>query len=158
MKTIRRFTVGVLLAAGLAATGLAAVPASADVLEHQQLPVEGPLYNACTGEVVDLSGNVDWLMTSTVDSSGAVHVAVQTNFAGVSGIGETTGIRYEGTGHGGSVLTFNPPFPQEYTNSSMQQLISQGSAPDMVFVFKSHLTINADGSVTASDWKFVSAC
>lgn len=68
----------------------------------------------------------------------------------MSGVGETTGMGYRATGHGGSVIELRPPFPVTFTNASYQQMISQGSAPNFVFVFKSHQTVNADGTITAT--------
>ena len=148
MNKSGRVSVGI--AAALLGLALTVLPAAAAVTFHEQIPTGYPVYNSCAREFVDLTGNIDNLDTTTVDSSGGIHVTVQTNFAGVSGIGESSGIKYQSTGHGGSVLNLRPPFPVTFTNVSYQQMISQGSAPNFVFVFKSHQTVNADGSVTAT--------
>ncbi len=152
MKTsFARFGVaGVATALALVAVAFASLSASAEVTFHQTIATGYPVYNSCAGELVDLTGNIDNLETTTFDSNGGIHVAVQTNFAGVSGVGETSGIKYQATGHGGSVMELRQPFPVTFTNSSYQQMISQGSAPNFVFVFKSHETVNADGAVTAT--------
>lgn len=143
---------------GLMAALMAALPASADTQYHQRMATFLPIFDSCTGEVVDFSGYVDWLISSDIDPSGSIHFVVQTNLSDFRGVGETSGIKYEGTGHGGSVVNAQGPFPMEFTNTMYQQMISQGPAPNLTTTFKSHMTVNADGTVTASYFKLTDAC
>ena len=144
---------------GLVAALMAALPASAQAPQyHQRIATFFPVFDSCTGEVVDFSGYVDWLISSDIDPSGSIHFVVQTNLADFSGVGETSGIKYQGTGHGGSVLNVQGPFPMEFTNNMDEQMISQGSAPNLTTTFKDHMTINADGSVTATYFTLTNAC
>lgn len=84
MKTLARFRMaGIGIVVTLVALLLAVLPASAAVTFHETIPTGYPIYNSCAGEFVDLSGNIDELDTTTLDSNGGVHVTVQTNFARV---------------------------------------------------------------------------
>jgi hypothetical protein len=110
-----------------------------------------PCANGGAGEPVDLSGSLHELFHVTVDDSGAVHVTSHDNPQGINGVGETTGAKYQATGvtedhenQGSGGL----PFTFTYVNNF--RVIGQGPGNNFLFHENMHVTINADGTVTAS--------
>ena len=111
-----------------------------------------------TGEVVDLSGPLHTLVSFTINGdrvSGYFHDQPQ----GISGVGETTGASYQGTGvteesftrslqNGQSNLTFVNNF----------RIIGQGPVNNYLVHETLHITINADGRTTVFHDNFSVEC
>src|SRR5712692_1611363 len=93
------------LAGVVAAVGVGALPAQAAASSFTasvKIPISVTVFVPCAnggaGELVDLSGSLNDVFHVTVDDSGGVHVTTHDNAQGVSGTGETTGAKYQGTG------------------------------------------------------------
>ena len=128
----------------------APVQAGVETNEFQDLDVifEVPCANGGAGEFVHVTGTTHILVSSTINGnnvSGAFHA----NFRGV-GVGESTGDLYrlvgaEGERFKGSLR--NGQFTE--TTFGVFNLIGQGRASNLRLHFHSHITINANGEVTA---------
>ena len=101
------------------------------------------------GEIVDLSGPLHTLITFTINGnnvSGTAHFQPQ----GIVGTGETTGDKYQGTGvtkDTGFKGSFqNGQFTQSFVNNF--RIIGAGPGNNFLSHEETHITINADGTVT----------
>ena len=92
---------------------------------------------------------------TTVDSTGGFHVEQQFNQQGVGGTGQTTGVKYRVTG--GNVLELNMKAASEQTLVNNFRVIGAGP-DDFVFHQTSHVTVNANGTVTVSHLTFQFEC
>jgi hypothetical protein len=140
----------------------ATITAHAEVVVNDSSDISLTVFIPCAaggaGEVVDLSGPLHTLISETINGnnvSGHYHFQPQ----GIAGIGETTGATYHATGvtqqsfksslqNGQSNLTFVNNF----------RMIGQG--PDNNFLVHEtlHITINANGTVTAFHDNFSADC
>jgi hypothetical protein len=138
------------------------VPVNAAVQENDTTDISLTVFVPCAaggaGEIVDLSGPLHTLISSTVNGnnvSGYFHFQPQ----GISGTGETTGDKYHATGvtsesfktslqNGQANLTFVNNF----------RIIGQGPGNNYLIHETMHVTINADGAVTVSHDNFSVDC
>lgn len=130
--------------------------ASAEVTTNAKYPIEITDYVACPnnvdGELVALSGDIHQLFIVNISSANKVTMKSHFNPQGVSGVGQTTGDSYRGTGVTSSMCTFdgNIGFPYTFTYVNNFRLIGQGSGANYTVHMNTHLTINANGIVTAT--------
>ena len=99
------------------------------------------------GEEVHLTGKVNQVFHSTVDSAGGAHVKVHMNDQGISGTGLTTGDKYQRTGATNSEI--NVKVGTEHTTVFTLNLIGQGNGNNLLIRLMEHITVNANGIVTA---------
>jgi hypothetical protein len=129
-------------------------------VQQSWTPLEGEVFfNACTGEhVLFAEGSIQHALISVKsDGGGGYHVNFHRNGRHYNGPGvEWNGSSWVPTGtqyQGNSVASFHvnakPPFPAEYTFTSNVRVISSGAAPNMMFHLVDHITVNANGEVTA---------
>ena len=139
---------------------LASTNAGAAVVFNTRFPinlsVSVPCANGGAGEVVELTGDLHDLFTVTVDSNGGTHVDVHDNPQGVSGTGLTTGDRYQATG----VTRFglNSTGPMEVTLINNFRVLGQGPRNNLLVHDNFHITVDANGDVTASHDNFRVEC
>jgi hypothetical protein len=110
------------------------------------------------GEVVDLSGNLHVVFSDTINAN-HVHLYSHFNPQGVTGTGETTGAKYQATGEtlqsfDFSVVSF--PFTTTFVNNF--KIIGQGPGNNFAVHENAHVTINANGTLTASVDNFSATC
>ena len=63
--------------------------------------------NGGAGELIHVSGILHTVVTATTSQNGGVHITSHFNSVGVSGVGETTGLRYRENGTEVQVLNAN---------------------------------------------------
>jgi hypothetical protein len=117
------------------------------------------LFDDCTGEDVELSGDVHTLIRTTVDSRGGIHVGASFSASDVNGVGLSSGNTYQF--HGNQNFEFNtqPPYPYEATLLLTNfGLTSRGSDDNLAVTLYAHFTINANGEVTADFFRPVVKC
>jgi hypothetical protein len=137
-------------------------PASGAVQVNDKTDINLTVFIPCaaggTGEIVDLSGPLHTLISSSINGnnvSGKFHFQPQ----GISGTGETTGDKYQATGvtqetfktslqNGQSNLTFVNNF----------RIIGQGPGNNFLVHETMHITINADGTLTVFHDNFSVDC
>jgi hypothetical protein len=129
-------------------------PADAAVEANSSAEIALEVFVPCAaggfGEIVDLSGRLHTLITFTINGnemSGLAHFQPQ----GLGGTGETTGTRYRGTGvtkmsFAGSLQ--NGQFNTTFVNNF--RIVGQGPGNNFLVHETAHITINADGKLTAN--------
>lgn len=100
------------------------------------------------GETVLLEGRLHALIHTTTDASGGVHDVVNFHSLEVTGIGQTTGDIYHGTNSDKFRINIIDP-PSTFTNQNTISLHGQGTASDFVLQATLHVTVNANGDITA---------
>ena len=159
MKKLAMLTALVLVALPLMAAALimpgvmGTRPAQAAVTTNIKIPVDIgefiPCANGGAGDFVVLSGNLHILFTFTADSAGGFHFSGHFQPQGISGVGLFSGDKYQATG----VTRFNsnakPPFPNEFTFVNNFRIIGQRPGNNLLVHETVHMTVNANGAVTA---------
>lgn len=100
--------------------------------------------NDCNGEQVEISGTAHLLSHEQADGSVVGHI----NYQGLTGVGLTSGARY----HVSAVDHFRlqAPFPSSIQSVRNIHLIAEGPTEDLLVQIVSHVTVDANGNVTAS--------
>jgi hypothetical protein len=106
--------------------------------------------DAVQDDVLDLQGNVLMVVRSTTDGRGGIHLGLHLNFQGVTGIGQTTGDRYRVILALNSVeLDVPTGAPSVTTFTQAFQLNQQGAAANRLALVTFHVTVDANGRITA---------
>lgn len=146
----RRFSFVLLLATFTLSLGQPAVYAALEY--NEQIPFTDE-FDSCIDTHIQISGVQHIVGRFTEDGSGKVHFGFTRNTRG-SGIDQASGATYRlgDTIHRSSIEVL-PGVPTLYTQGYQARLIRQGeSAPndDAFLHFLTHITVNANGEVTAS--------
>ncbi len=132
-----------------------------EVIQRIDVPIDTDVMVPCAaggqGEIVALSGVVHMVFSVTTDASGGLHVDTHSNNQGVSGSGITTGDKYQATG-GNRFSSNTNGAASEFTFVDSFQLIGQGPGNNLVIHETVHMTINANGDVTANILSVDSEC
>jgi len=116
-----------------------------------------PCANQGTGEVVDFSGSLHATISSTVNGNN-IHLNQLFNPQGVKGVGETTGDVWQATGETRFDVTASVSlFPVTNTFVNNFKLID-GRGGSFLVHEDLHVTVNADGTTTASHDNFTITC
>ncbi len=99
------------------------------------------------GEDVHITGDIHDLFHTTLDGRGGFHNEAHQNAQGVRGTGLTTGDKYQATG--AAHFSFNGQVGFEQTIVSNVHIIGQGSGNNLLMHQTFHITVNANGTVTA---------
>jgi hypothetical protein len=110
------------------------------------------------GEVISISGDLHSLFHLTISESGNIHVKQHSQPMGVSGVGLTTGDKYQGTGVTQQSQSINGPLPQTFTSVNNFRMIGQGPNNNFLVHDNFHVTINANGELTAIHDNFSIEC
>lgn len=109
------------------------------------------VFNPCNNEQVNVSGDIHLTTGVTTNRSGGIHLRSHINNQDVSGIGATTGSRYElptssdTSAYLGKATTF--------TVTVNSRFVAQGSTPNFSLSQVFHFTVDANGvpAVSVSD-------
>lgn len=134
----------------VAATAVLAVPSAAAAATVTRSEFGATFVNACTGELIEISGTVQERFHATFDPQGGTHTGTTITVSDVKGVGLDTGTTYVATGvflaqtniHQHGFVTTRVNFPQF---SSAVNLISQGSADNLIAHLLFHETLRLDG-------------
>ena len=118
--------------------------------------VNTTLYDDCTGEDVVFTGREHFQENVTTNPDGSFHLHITANFADVTGIGQTTGMKYHFPVELNETQNLNAG--QEQTLEEVLNLISEGSASNQKIKFRIHLTVNANGVVTVNNEFYEVTC
>jgi hypothetical protein len=102
------------------------------------------------GDLVHLSGSLHMVVDLTVDSAGGFHFKEHAQPQGISGVDLTTGAKYQGTGVTQDQETISANGAEEATFVNNFRLIGQGPDNNYTVHENAHITINANGVVTAT--------
>jgi hypothetical protein len=124
-----------------------------------RVPVDISIDNLCTGETVDLNGELHLNNALVLAGNGGIHEHSMLLVANLVGVGETSGIVYQGIINSSQVLNIDGRgLPFEATQTVTINLVSQGSADNLIAHIILHLTINAAGEATAEVAHAVLGC
>ena len=115
-----------------------------------------PCANGGAGEEVQLTGSLHDVFHMTFTSNGSVIVSASDNPQGVSGYGLTTGAKYQGTGI--THFKFGIQKGSEDTFVNNFRIIGQGSGNNYLLHENLHITVNANGMLTAYHDNFSIEC
>ncbi len=141
-----------------AALWLVPATSSAAVIQNVNMPLNQTVFNPCTGDIIPFTGNMHVVVAATEDASGGFHFDLESNVSGVTGVGVPSGTTYQGVGGFWTEFNGEPPFPFEATLTDVFGLISAGSSPNFVFAITLHITVNADGTITAQVTRISITC
>lgn len=111
----------------------------------------------CTEDSVVLEGTIHSLVIQNVDDSGGLHLTWHSNYQGLSGISEK-GVQYHGVGVDRQTLNFPSSGAQEATAVENFSLIGAGAENDVQAQATIHITVNANGEVTADVMEITATC
>jgi hypothetical protein len=138
----------------LTSTAHAAMVINVSVPTERQVFV--PCANGGVGEVIVISGELHALISVTLDANGGVHEHILFNPQGVDGVGLTTGLKYQRVGVAEEDI--NGTVGSTDTFVEVFDMIGQGPGNNFKLHVTSHITVNADGSLTASVANIFSTC
>jgi hypothetical protein len=134
--------------AGDESPSLAATTSTQQLVNHIAVTRFVSCANGGVGEDVFVSGDIHIVVHVTLDGSGGAHFEEVHNPQGVSGTGLTTGAMYRGVG--GTLLdASNVQVGEEHTSVRNMMLIGQGPDNNLILHATFHVTVLADGTVTA---------
>jgi hypothetical protein len=145
----------VTLALGGSVQGLASATATTT---STSVPIVIVVAIPCAGDLVQLRGNLHLVSTVVMDGSGGFHFSDLVNPQDVSGVGTPSGAMYRGTGETRSDTQSSGPPPINFTFVNNFKIIGQGPDNNLLIHENTHLTVNADGTVTATVDNFSSSC
>jgi hypothetical protein len=127
----------------------------------EQIPIDETVFVSCaadgSGEEVHLTGEIHTVIRFVTNSTtGGIHIKFHANDQGISGIGLTTGDRYHRTGATNS--EHNAKVGEEITVVDSFNIIGQGNGNNFLAHVTIHMTVNANGDVTAEVVKFSIEC
>jgi hypothetical protein len=151
--------VGLLLAVPLAVLGIGIQPATAANVTNTTIHVPASVQtNPCyPTDVVNLSGDIHVVITTTTDGKGGYHVTNKLN-SQLSGASITTGTKYVNSENQEDEWYARPPFPTIHTHTYDFLLVSQSNTPNYVLHMTMHETVNAQGVPTATVDSFSMDC
>jgi len=109
-----------------------------------QLPIYFLRSADCTNEVVEISGTIHMVNQTQADGSVIGHF----NYQNVRGLGLTSGNIYQVSAV--DDIRVGAPFPSSITSVQSFHLISRGSESNLLVQVLYHITVNANGEMTAS--------
>jgi hypothetical protein len=121
--------------------------AAFSVTSNETFPMTDVVVNPCNGESVQLGGTVHDVVHVTINGN-VFSVMEHANGADVSGVGRTTGASYKGN----DVLASHFSAAAGVETSVVESITmnAKGSTPSFVIKLVEHITIDANGVVTAS--------
>lgn len=143
-------------------TALAAILASgyalAAVMTNEKVPISLSVVIPCTGDNVTIQGPLHVVDAVTINAN-TVHLTSEANPQDVSGVGSLTHAMYRGVGVTRSDLNFNVNgFPAQETFVNNFRIVGQGRAANYMIHENTHVTINANGTVTSLLDNFKATC
>ena len=150
---------GLLVAIPLTVLSMGMQPAVAANVTNTTIHVPASVQcNPCfPGDILNLSGDIHIVITTTADSAGGYRVNKHLN-SQLSGVSITTGTKYVNSENQEDEWYARPPFPTVHTHTYDFVLVSQSNTPNYVFHMTMHETVNAQGVPTATVNKFSMDC
>ena len=128
------------------------LPPAQTFTSSAKVPIDLYVFVPCalggTGEEVHLTGNLHELMHFTANANGGFQVDSHFQPQGLSGIGLTSGAKYQGTGvTSDSFKVSGLPYEETFINNF--RIIGQGPGNNFLVHENFHVTVNANGEMTA---------
>ncbi len=150
---------GLVLATPLLVVTTGQRPASASNVVNVTIHVPASVQtNPCfPTDVVNLSGDIHIVITSTDDGNGGLHINKSLN-SQLSGVSITTGTKYVNSENQQYDWYARPPFPAVQSQTYDFLLVSQNNTPNYVLHMTMHETVDANGVPTATVDNFSMDC
>jgi len=155
-------TLAIAITCLVAVVAIVVVPSNAAVQVNDKTVISLTVFVPCAaggaGEIVDLSGPLHTLISFTINGnnvSGKFHFQPQ----GISGTGETTGDKYQGTGV--TQQTFKTSLQNGQANLTFVnnfRMIGQGPGNNFLVHENLHINVNANGTLTVFHDNFSIDC
>ena len=119
---------------------------------HAQNPCAGGRF----GEIVVFEGEQHLVFFQSSTANGRLNTKLQWNAEGVTGVGQYTGLAYRATGVTQEHTVSGAPLPYTETMINNYHIIGQGKATNLDLHETVHITVNANGEVSAwvTDYNF----
>jgi hypothetical protein len=117
------------------------------------IPVDTSIFNNCTGELVDLVGTDHLIVHQTIQNNN-INLNFSENFKDIVGTGETSGDSYATT----STLHDHVTVHKGQSVSAQQKIVMTGPTTQLTIFLQLHITISANGTVSAFLDGFTSTC
>lgn len=149
----RRVLVALLSAVALSCALV--LPSFAEAVTNTRQAVTFEQATPCTGELITFTGEIHGIFrTTSIDENGRFQEIFKTQFHG------------KGTGTSGTEYIFNDEITQdangqvgmEITFVQSFNILARGSAPNLTLFMQGHMTVNANGEVTAFFDQFREIC
>lgn len=117
---------------------------------------QNPCAGGRFGEIVVFTGDQHLVFFESSMSNGHLNTKLHWNAEAVTGVGQYTGFNYLATGVSQEHAVINEPLPYTFTFVNNYHIIGQGQATNMDLHQTTHVTIDANGNLTAdvSDYNF----
>jgi len=148
-----------LISLAVVACGLLAVTSASATATTEKIPFDVVLApeEAC-GEAIHLSGTLLAEFSFTETSSGNVEIGFHFNPQGITGVGLASGATYHATGETLGTTTIRATGGISDTFVNNFKIIGEGSALNFLETDVIHVTVNANGVVTATVEKSMIRC
>ena len=128
------------------------LPPAQSFTSSTKVPIDLFVFVPCAlggaGEEIHLTGNLHELMHFTANANGGFQVESHFQPQGLSGTGSTSGDKYQGTGVTRDHFKVSGlPFEETYVNNF--RMIGQGPGNNFLTHENFHVTVNANGEMTA---------
>ena len=132
-----------------------ASPSYAVIINERARDVEFPIFlpslpSCSTTGTVEGTGNVSILVRGTEDGAGGVHFGIKLQINNLKAVNTTTGDQYVGGANAMVQLNLNSSDAGNITAKLDYKLIGRGQTPDLKLRLMLHLTVNANGELTAT--------
>lgn len=121
-------------------------------------PLTTTFFNDCAAENVTVNGTFRVLLQTTETPSGNRHVVTESNFSSVSGIGETSGLRYQVPSTGGAVFNGDIDMVNVTSANHTFRLVGQGPDNNLNVHGVLHITWNGNGELVVEFEKVSIEC
>jgi hypothetical protein len=150
MKTWKIGYSALVLVAALLLVGRPAIAA----ITNLRFPIDDSVFNDCTGETIDFTGVIHFLVHSTVNGNTA-HLVDQTTVRAM-GIETNSGAEYNVNAF--FTTEMNAAVGEETTSITHIRLVGKGRAENLNAFFWSHITVDANGDVKVERDKIRIVC
>ncbi len=113
------------------------------------IPVDETVFSQCAGEFIQFTGVTHMETHTVVDANGGFHSQFTFNDNNISGVGQSSGTKYRRVGAIHSTFNISGSAPLEQTITNSFNFIGQGAKNNTLLIETYHVTVNANGEVTA---------
>ena len=136
-------------------------PAFDAVTSTVKIPIEETYIGGAicgTPEAIQFTLREQLVLHETDDAAGCIHLLFVVNDKGTTGLGLTTGTKYHQTGATVETTHLTDSFPFVDTFIFVVNLVAAGRAPNYRLHVNAHVTVNANGELTALVDNFTEGC
>lgn len=141
-----------------AASGQLATGERVNLTIPTQFHAQNPCAGGRFGEIVVFTGDQHLVFDQVVTSNGHLSMVLHWNPENVIGIGQYTGFEYRATGVTQDKVVSGAPLPYTETMTNDYNIIGQGQATNMNLHETVHVTVDANGYVSAWVTDYTLSC